>query len=149
MQARPITPRITVADQPDESDLKSLAAEGYVGVVNLREPGEPDQPLQPAAEGEHVRALGLDYLHQPVGGAPLTEETVGSVLRFLDDHDPGKILLHCRKGGRAVALVLLHQARANGWSPAETFDKGREMGLNVEGKLREKVETYLAQKTSS
>ena len=70
---RPITPLITIGDQPTEDDLKSLKDEGYVGLVNLRNDGEPEQPLGTAAEGERARALGLDYLHYGVGAAPLSE----------------------------------------------------------------------------
>ena len=33
---RPITDRITVADQPEAKDLADLRRDGYVGVVNLR-----------------------------------------------------------------------------------------------------------------
>ncbi len=65
-----ITPTITIGDQPTEADLEQLKHEGYVGVVNLRNPGEPEQPMSPQAEGEKVRTLGMDYLHYGVGGAP-------------------------------------------------------------------------------
>src|SRR4051794_30354011 len=107
---KPITPAITTGDQPDENDLKALKDEGYVGVINLRNDGEPEQPLGTAAEGEKARALGLDYLHYGVSSAPLTEEGVTSVCAFLDEHAGGKTLVHCRKGGRAEALVLLYKA---------------------------------------
>ena len=65
---RAITPQVTIGDQPTEADLARLKAEGYTGVVNLRNDGEPEQPLGTAAEGEEVRALGMDYLHMGVGG---------------------------------------------------------------------------------
>jgi uncharacterized protein (TIGR01244 family) len=140
---RPITPQITIGDQPTEDDLKSLRDEGYVGIVNLRNDGEPEQPLGTAAEGERARALGLDYLHYGVGAAPLSEQGVGSVRDFLDRHAGEKVLVHCRKGGRAAALVLLHQAKAQKWTAAEAIAKGRAMGLEVEGGLRTLVENYL------
>ncbi|MBX6314830.1 MAG: hypothetical protein IRY99_18215 [Isosphaeraceae bacterium] len=143
---RPITPTITVGDQPTEENLETLKREGYVGVVNLRHDGEPEQPLSPAAEGERARALGLDYLHYGVGGAPLAPEGVRSVLDFLDRHDSGKVLVHCRKGGRAAALVLLHQAQKRGWKPKEAIARGKEeLGLEVEGNLKTMVEQYLTE----
>lgn len=145
MQARPISPNLVIADQPDSMDLENLGKEGYVGVVNLRKEGEPEQPLSPDEEGAKVRGLGLDYLHHPVGSEPLTPEGVGSVLDFLDAHAAGKVLVHCRKGGRAVALVLIHQAKAHGWPAAEAVERGRALGLNVEGGLRGLVEQYLSQ----
>ncbi len=138
---RAITPGITIGDQPTEADLARLKAEGFNGVVNLRNDGEPEQPLSTAAEGEKVRALGMDYLHMGVGGSPLTEDGVRAVCDFIDAHP--RVMVHCRKGGRAAALVLLHQARANGWTAAEAAAKGRGLGLEVDGGLRAIVENYL------
>src|SRR3954468_2994319 len=137
------TPGITVADQPSEEDLRALKAEGYTGVVNLRNDGEPEQPLGTAAEGDLVRSLGMDYLHYGVGGAPLSDAGVASVCDFLTQHSGGKVLVHCRKGARAAALVLLHEAKTRNWSVDEAMAKGREMGLEVDGGLRMMVENYL------
>jgi uncharacterized protein (TIGR01244 family) len=142
---RPITATITVGDQPTEEDLEQLKREGYVAVVNLRHDGEPEQPMSSAEEGEKVRALGMDYFHYGVGGAPLSAQGVTGVADFVDRHAQGsqKVLLHCRKGARAVALLLLQQARANRWSAQETLAKGKAMGLEIEGGLKTMVETYL------
>jgi uncharacterized protein (TIGR01244 family) len=142
---RAITQGITVGDQPTESDLAALKAEGYAGVVNLRNDGEPEQPMGTAAEGEHVRALGLDYLHYGVGGAPLADPGVSSVCEFLDRHAGGKVLVHCRKGSRAAALVLIHQAKAHHWKADEAVEKGRAVGLEVDGNLKTMVERYLSE----
>jgi uncharacterized protein (TIGR01244 family) len=141
---RPITPAITIGDQPTESDLRTLKAEGYVGVVNLRHDGEPEQPIGTAAEGEKARSLGLDYLHYGVGSAPLSESGVSSVCDFLDQHaGAGKVMVHCRKGGRAAALVLLYQAKLHNWPADQAVANGKAMGLDVEGGLRTLVENYL------
>jgi uncharacterized protein (TIGR01244 family) len=144
MQKRPITPTIAIGDQPSEADLAALMAEGYSGVVNLRNDGEPEQPLSTALEGEKVCALGMDYLHMGVGSAPLSEAGVSSVCDFLDRHATEKVLVHCRKGGRAAALVLVYEARKQGWKADEALAKGEAVGLKVEGGLRGIVEHYLA-----
>lgn len=142
---RPITGAITIGDQPTDEDLERLRREGYVGVVNLRNPGEPEQPMSPSEEGERIQGLGMEYLHYGVGAAPLTEQGVESVCDFVDRHAQGgqKVMVHCRKGGRAAALVLIQQARANRWKPEEAIARGREMGLDVDGNLRMMVESYL------
>jgi len=137
------TPGITVADQPTEDDLQAVKAEGYAGVVNLRNDGEPEQPLSTAEEGERVRALGMEYLHYGVGGAPLTEDGVAAVSDFLTRHAGDKVLVHCRKGSRAAALVLIYQAKARKWGADEALTGGREIGLDLEGGLRTMVENYL------
>jgi uncharacterized protein (TIGR01244 family) len=142
---RAVTATITVGDQPTDSDLEQLKREGYVGVVNLRNDGEPEQPLDTTQEGERVRALGLEYLHYGVGSAPLSEPGVTAVCDFIDKHGkgPGKVLVHCRKGGRAEAILLLQQARANRWSNDQVFANGKAMGLDVGGGLKTLVETYI------
>lgn len=141
---RQITSSITIGDQPGEADLQRLKDEGYVGIVNLRNDGEPEQPMSTAAEGEKVRALGLDYLHYGVGGGPLSAEGVKAVCDFIDQHSgAGKVMVHCRKSSRAAALVLIHQAKALGWKPDEVIAKSRGIGLEVEGGLRLLVENYL------
>ena len=138
---RAITSQITIGDQPTEADLTRLKAEGYSGVVNLRNDGEPEQPLSTSAEGDKVRALGMSYIHMGVGGSPLAQAGVKSVCDFIDAN--GKVMVHCRKGGRAAAIVLIHQARANNWSAAEAAARGRGLGLEVDGGLRSIVENYL------
>jgi uncharacterized protein (TIGR01244 family) len=142
---RPVTATITFADQPTEADLRELKSEGYTGVVNLRNDGEPEQPLSTTQEGEKVRALGMAYLHYGVGAAPLTVSGVTAVCDFITQHAaaPNKVLVHCRKGARAAALLLLHQARANNWSANEVLARGKALGLEVDGGLKALVENYL------
>ena len=144
---RPITTAIIIGDQPSEEDLLECKYEGYAGVVNLRNDREPEQPLSTKAEGDKVRALGMEYLHYGVGGAPLADPGVAGVCGFIDRlaGGGGKVLVHCRKGGRAMALVLIQQARAQGWTAAEAIDKGRVLGLQVDGQLKTMVENYLSQ----
>jgi uncharacterized protein (TIGR01244 family) len=144
---RPITSAITIGDQPTADDLARLKSEGYGGVVNLRNPGEPEQPMSPSQEGQQVESLGMDYLHYGVGGAPLSAQGVTAVCDFVDRHVHAgqKVMVHCRKSGRAAALVLIQQARANHWKPEEVIAKGKAMGLEIDGGLRTLVETYLQQ----
>lgn len=145
MLLRTVTDHIAIADQPSVEDLTALKASGYVGIVNLRHDGEPEQPLSTADEGVVVASLGMDYLHHGVGGAPLGVEGVTSVSRFLDAHEgSGRVLVHCRKGGRAAALVLLHEAAKRGWTHTEALARGEELGLKLEGNLRLLVQEYLA-----
>jgi uncharacterized protein (TIGR01244 family) len=144
-----ITPSITIADQPTESDLTQLSRDGFKGIVNLRNDGEPEQSLSTADEGNRVAALGMGYLHYGVGGKPLSDDGVTSVCDFIDNHtaDGGKVLVHCRRGGRAAALVALQQARQHGWGSDEVRAKAAELGLPLEGNLMLMVEDYLRRQT--
>ena len=148
---RPVTTTITIGDQPTEADLEQLKQEGYVGVVNLRNDGEPEQPLSTTEEGNRVRALGMKYLHYGVGAAPLSEPGVTGVCDFVDEHAQGtdKVLVHCRRGPRAIALLLLQQARANHWGVEEVFTKGKALGLEIDGGLKMLVESYLKGSSTS
>ena len=138
---RAITPQITIGDQPTEADLIRLKSEGYTGVVNLRNDGEPEQPLDTGTEGQQVRDLGMAYIHLGVGASPLTKPGVDSVCDFINSQD--KVMVHCRKGGRAAAIVLIQQAQQAGWQAGEAAAKGRGLGLEVDGGLRAAVEGYL------
>jgi uncharacterized protein (TIGR01244 family) len=105
--------------------------------------------MSPTQEGDKVRALGMDYLHYGVGAAPLTVQDVTAVCNFIDTHSQGthKVLVHCRRGPRAVALLLLQQARAQKWTNAEVFAKGKAMGLDLEGGLKAMVNQFLQDTT--
>ena len=146
---RPVTASITIGDQPTESDLSQLKQEGYTGVVNLRNDGEPEQPMSTTDEGDKVRALGMAYVHYGVGSAPLTVQGVTAVCDFIDKHSQGpeKVLVHCRRGPRAIALLLLQQARALKWTNAEVFAKGKAMGLEIDGGLKVLVDHFLQDST--
>jgi protein tyrosine phosphatase (PTP) superfamily phosphohydrolase (DUF442 family) len=71
---------------------------------------------------------------------------VTAVCDFVDEHSTGtdKVLVHCRRGPRAIALLLLQQARANHWSANEVFTKGKALGMDVDGGLKLLVESYLS-----
>jgi uncharacterized protein (TIGR01244 family) len=146
---RPLTPTITIGDQPTEADLTELKQEGYTAVVNLRNDGEPDQPLSTAAEGDKVRELGMDYFHHGVGSRSLTVQGVKEVCDFIDKHSQAaeKVLVHCRRGPRAIAILLLQQARIQKWTNAEVFAKGKAMGLELDGGLKLMVDQFLQDST--
>ena len=142
MDVRTITPNLAIAGQPTKDDLQALKDAGYVGVVNLRNDNEPEQVLSTSAEGEAVKALGMDYLHQGFGGTPFSTPAVANVCDFLDRHSDGKVLVHCRSGGRAAALVLLQQARAHRWPADEAISQGKALGLELSPPLKMMVEQF-------
>lgn len=143
METREAMPNVLIGGQPTSNDLDGLAAQGVVAVVNLRRPGEPDQPLSPDAEGDRVRAAGLDYLHLPIGGAPIERAEVAEFGRFLQAQTSGKVLVHCRSGGRAVVLLMLDHAERNNWPSAEVIERARGLGFEIPPPLRPIVQSYL------
>ena len=95
---RAVTPAIAIGDQPTEADLAELKKQGFSGIVNLRNDGEPDQPMNPSQEGEKARALGLDYLHYGVGGAPLSARGSPPFATSLNSTARGRARCSCIAG---------------------------------------------------
>ncbi|WP_169976721.1 beta-lactamase hydrolase domain-containing protein [Tautonia rosea] len=139
-----IRPYLEIAGQPSHEDLVAIRDEGFTAVVNLRRPDEPDQPIDPSTEGSQVHALGMDYLSVPIGGEPLGESQVKAVCAFLDQHTGGKVLLHCKQGGRAAAIALIHLAQAEQWPEDEVIDRAAAIGVPLPPPLRAMIESYFA-----
>lgn len=143
MNRRSVSPRIEVAGQPTRDELQSLRAEGFVGVVNVRLDGEPEQPLSPGDEAIEVGAAGLDYLHVPVGGGPIDPSGMDAIYQFLEVHSAGKVLIHCKQGGRAQAVALLYLARRENWPVEEVIVRGLQEGFALSPGLQILVREYL------
>ena len=76
-----VSPKLTVAAQPDLAEFPAIALDGYALVINNRPDGE--DPTQPGTEAE-AEAAGqyqLAYLHLPIGAAPLTEADIRAFQR--------------------------------------------------------------------
>lgn len=135
--------QITIGAQPTEEQLRQLKEQGFRSVVNLRTPDEEDQPLSPAAEGEQVRGLGMEYRHIPVS---LREMGPALVDRFREEATqlPGPVYVHCASGKRAGAFGMMHAAVQAGWSGDETLRKADELGFQCDvPSLKEFVKTYV------
>lgn len=138
-----INEQITVGGQPSEDDLQSLAERGFKTVVNLRTEGEEDQPLSPAAEGEKVRELGMEYIHFPVSPdamSPAQEDEFRQRLHSFTE----PVFVHCGSGKRAGAFVVMDKAINEGWSGEYTLQRAQQMGFECQSpKIKEFVKTYV------
>lgn len=124
-----IDDRFTVGMAPPTTDdLRELAQAGYRSVVNLRCEGEPGQPLEPAREGEEVRALGLEYRHIPVSGDAMGDALVDK-FRDIVKALPGPVFVHCASGKRAGAFTMMHLSAENGMSGDATLQQAEAMGF--------------------
>lgn len=136
-----VGPRFFTGPQPALEDLAPLRAAGVKRVVSLRTPEEMEELA--FDQGEALAALGMDYVHIPVGGddhpySPAQLDTLAAAL----DRDDATTLLHCRSGWRAsvllVAYLVEHRGmdvndavrHAQGWWPLALEDlTGREYAL--------------------
>lgn len=141
-----ISDEVTVGGQPAEGQLADLASGGFKSVVNLRTPGEPEQPLPPDAEGEKVRALGMEYLHIPVSSKDMRAEQVDEFREKLAAL-PKPAFVHCHRGKRAGAFVMMGVAVDRGMTGEETLRQAERMGFECDQPaLKEFVTGYVDQR---
>ena len=125
-QFKPLGNGMLIGPQPSEGDLRQARLEGIKTVIDLRLPSETPTP-----NAELVARSGLDYVNIPVNKASLSSDQVDALDRAMQDKD-GPFLLHCASGVRAATLLVLSQARQNGWTAQRAFQEARAMGFNLE-----------------
>lgn len=126
-----INDQVTVGPQPSEEDIKQLGQQGFKTVVNFRTESEEEQPLSPDAEGEKVKAAGLEYLHIPVSMKSMGPELVDQFREKYPDM-PKPVFAHCKSGKRAGAMVMMHMAVEQGMTGEQTLEKAKEMGFECD-----------------
>lgn len=131
MQAMKINDQVTVGPQPSQAQLQELRQQGFKTVVNFRTEGEEEQPLSPQAEGEKVKAAGMEYLHIPVSMKLMGSELVDQFREKYPDL-PTPIFAHCKSGKRAGAMVMMHMAVEQGMTGDQTLQKAKEMGFECD-----------------
>ena len=125
-QFKPLGNGMLIGPQPSEGDLRQAKLEGIKTVIDLRLPSETPTP-----NAELVARSGLDYVNIPVNKASLSSDQVDALDRAMQDKD-GPFLLHCASGVRAATLLVLSQARQNGWTAQRAFQEARAMGFDLE-----------------
>ena len=103
---------VWLAGQPSEAGLRWAAAQGVQLVITLRTLEEIGQEVGYDEEGL-ARELGVAFLHVPVAAPDKIADAdalrIGAALEMAS----GPVLLHCRSGARARAMLeLARQARA-------------------------------------
>lgn len=143
-----INDELTVGGQPTESEIQTLAKDGFKAIVNFRTAGEDDQPLSPDEEQREVVAAKMKYLHVPVSMNSMDEGKVDEFRRHLQSL-PKPVFAHCKTGKRAGAMAMMHVAVEKGMTGDQTLKQAREMGFECDvPKLEEFVKTYVDSHTS-
>lgn len=115
-----------IGPQPTEVDLRQAKQEGIKTVIDFRMPSETAMP-----NAELVARTGLDYVNIPVNKASLSSDQVDELERVMQKKE-GPFLIHCATGARAALLLVLSQARQNGWTARRAFQEARAMGFDLE-----------------
>lgn len=138
-----IDDQVTVGPQPSEQDIYDLGGQGFKTVVNFRTEGEEKQPISPDAEGEKVKAAGMEYLHIPVSMDSMGPELVDQFREKYPDL-PKPVFAHCKSGKRAGAMVMMNMAVEHGMTGEQTLQKAEEMGFECDKpELMEFVKNYV------
>lgn len=143
-----INDELTVVGQPTESEIQTLAQDGFKTIVNFRTAGEDDQPLSPDQEQREVIAAKMKYLHVPVSMKSMDQAKVDEFRQQFKTL-PKPVFAHCKTGKRAGAMAMMHVAVENGMTGEQTLKQAREMGFECDvPKLEEFVKTYVDSHTS-
>ena len=106
-----VTPHFFISGQITPEDVRPLAQEGFVALINNRPDGEaPGQPESTDIEAA-AREAGLEYLYAPMRGAEISSDDLAR-LHALTQRATGKVLGFCRSGARSLL----------GWSLASSED---------------------------
>lgn len=126
-----IDDRVAIAGQLKPTDMREIAAAGYVAVVNNRPDGEAmfGQPrtadLKAAAE-----AAGLVFLDLPFSGPRASPDQVRAFADLLAER-PGRIVAYCKSGMRS-SLLWAAAAVADGRALADVLTAAQRAGQNLE-----------------
>jgi len=141
--------RVFIAGQPDEVAFDRFQKIGVAAVVNLRTSAEMnDRERVPFDEAAVVEALGLEYVHIPLGGDddPYTPAAVDRFAAVLEHHD-GLVVLHCTVAWRASYMWTAYLVREQGFSLAAAMARGEAMAIGdlpIEGLLGRPLELVYA-----
>jgi len=101
MQINHIVPGYSVSGQIVESDLATLASEGFKTVICNR----PDAETSPDLHAEFIAAeatrLGLEFIYNPVSNQGMTMENVSAQARAVAAAK-GPVFAYCRSGMRST-----------------------------------------------
>ena len=129
-----ISQKVSVGDQPRETDLERLKKEGVATVVNFRLAAE-ESPLNPAEERAIAEKLGLfsttTFRYHSTNSMPIRSKSYGKFSGMV-----GTDFVHCGIGQRACSLSLT----ASGVRTDPIFEQARELGFPVQD---EKLRTFL------
>ncbi len=128
-------PRLATAGSLKDSEIVELRNQGFDVIVNAT-PGDPDVVAKERALAE---AQGMAYYHLPYTDDGASEADLATFGELMADENL-RVLLHCKAGSRAGALLTLHYL-AIGVDQDDALMAGRAAGLqpDMETELVERL----------
>jgi uncharacterized protein (TIGR01244 family) len=120
-----ISDRVAIGTQPTPDEVTALAAEGFNGIVNLREDAEfDDGPSSQAA-----RDSGIRFVRVPLSSKDPSDAGVEKFLAATDDDGLYPVFIYCASGNRAAAVWMVRRVLREGWTVAEARAEAERAGL--------------------
>ena len=139
MQTTKWNDKISIGAALEAGDEQKLHDAGVRTVIDLRTEDEKQTP-----EKAWVENVGLDYEALPTAPNLLDD---AAIARFVQEVDSsvGPVYVHCKSGGRAGVMALLHDAITGGWTIEHTLQVADEKGvkLGADSPYTPIVEDYL------
>ena len=128
-------PRLATAGKLTPADIAELRNQGFDVVVNAT-PGEPGAV---AKERQLVEAQGMAYRYIPYTDDGVSDADLAELNALLAD-ETIRVLVHCKAGSRAGALLVMHHLSAGAEREAALV-AGRAAGLqpDMEAELVERL----------
>ena len=126
-----VAPNVYVAGQPNAQALKTMKDRGVTRVINLRTSQEMDnRSVVPYDEAAAVAALGLEYIHIPLGGpdTPYSPEGLAKFASAIEASE-GPVLLHCTVAWRASHMWAAYLVAHHGYDVSDAVAVGKKMNM--------------------
>ncbi len=111
----------------DPAAMKTLKAEGFVSVINLRLANEPGADVD--AGRAAAQAAGLKYIHLPFNAAMPDSKVVDSFLAAVADKSNQPVFIHCGSANRVGGMWMIKRALQDKWPIEKARAEGEAIGL--------------------
>lgn len=127
-----LTPFLSVIGQIQTADMASVAASGFLTVINNRPDNESEGQPSNAELAAAAQASGLQYHYLPVVAGQITDQQISDFVQLMAQVK-GPVLAFCRTGTRTTSLWALGEAQH--LAPAAILDAAKLAGYDLTGLL--------------
>jgi len=122
-----IDDQIYRGNQPKDAEFAELARMGIKTVVDLR-----GGILHEPREKRLVEAAGMQYVSVRLSGFfPPKDRQIATILAVLEDPARGPVLVHCKRGGDRVGLVMAcYRIAHDRWTSDRAYAEARGFGFS-------------------
>ncbi len=127
-----LTPFLSVIGQIQPKDMTSVAAAGFLTVINNRPDQEGEDQPSSVEMAEAAQAAGLQYYYLPVIAGQISDQNVADFAQLLAQVK-GPVLAFCRTGTRSSSLWALSEAHR--LDSQRILDTAKAAGYDLAGLL--------------